>query len=70
MLRESTPTRRQGRPLAIFVLHGADRRVDVHPVGDTAFRVAREGRFHLEYLLTQSVERTRELIAADPTGRR
>lgn len=70
VLRESTPKGRHGRPLAIFVLDGDSRSVDVHPVGDTSYRVARDGRFHLEYLRTQSVERTRALIAGDPRGRR
>lgn len=69
-LRESSDRRRYGRPLAVFVLDVERQAVDVHPVGDLSFRVAKDGRFHLEYLLAQSVERTRELIAADPTGRR
>lgn len=69
-LRESTSGSGHGRPLAILVLDGRDRTVEVHPVADTSARIERGSRFHLEYLLTQSVERTIELIAADATGRR
>ncbi len=70
VLRESTRKKRPGRPLAVFDLDGDSRTVDVHPVGDTSYRVAREGSFHLEHLSTQSVERTLELIARDPSGKR
>lgn len=68
-LRESGPRRHRGRPLAILVLHADRHEVDVHPVADTSFRVAKGGHFHLEYLLTQSVQRTRELIAEDRSGK-
>ena len=70
VLRESSDRKRYGRPLAVFVLDVERQAVDVHPVGDLSFRVAKDGRFHLEYLLAQTVERTLELIAADPTGKR
>lgn len=70
VLRTSTSTRTYGRPLAVLVLDGDRESIDLYPVGDTSFRVAREGRFHLEYLLTQSVERTLELVSRDPGGKR
>ena len=70
VLREDDARNWHGRPLAVFVLDRQRRAVDVHPVGDLSFRVAKGGRFHLEYLLSQSVERTLELIAADPRGKR
>ncbi|MFC7363184.1 hypothetical protein [Nocardioides astragali] len=70
VLRDSDERNRHGRPVAVFVLDTGRRRIDVHPVGDLSSRVARDGRFHLEYLLSQSVERTMQLIAADPGGRR
>ena len=70
VLRESSDRKRYGRPLAVLVLDAERRAVDVHPVGDLSFRVAESGRFHLEYLLTQPVERTLELIAADPRSKR
>lgn len=68
--RHSRDVRRgRGRPLAVLVL--PDRQApDVHPVVDTSFRVARDGRFHLEYLLSQDVERTIEMVRRDPDGRR
>lgn len=69
-LRASDERSKFGRPLAVFVLDVDRPEVDVHPVGDTSYRVAKKGRFHLEYLLSQSVERTMQLIAADPSGRR
>jgi hypothetical protein len=53
-----------GTPLAVLVLYGEPGRVDVHPVADLSHHVARDGRFHLEYLTTQSVERTLERIAS------
>lgn len=70
VLRESSDRKRYGRPLAVFVLDVEREAIDVHPVGDLSFRVANGGRFHLEYLLAQDVERTLELIAADPKGKR
>ena len=70
VLRESDERGRHGRPLVVFVLDTDPRKIDVHPVGDLSYRVARDGRFHLEYLLGQSVERTLEMIAADPKGKR
>lgn len=70
VLREGDVRQRPGRPLAVFALDSERRSVDVHPVGDTSFRVAREGRFHLEHLPAQGLERTLELIAQDPRGRR
>jgi hypothetical protein len=54
----------EGEPLAVLVLHRDPHRVDVHPVADLSHHVARDGRFHLEYLATQSVERTLERIAS------
>lgn len=69
-LRGSTPRKKYGRPMAVFVLDPDKREMDLHPVADTSFRVAKGTQFHLEYLLVQSVERTLELIAADPTGKR
>ena len=69
-LRESSDRLRYGRPLALFVLDVERQAVDVHPVGDPSFRVAKGGRFHLEYLLAQDVDTTLKMIAADPAGRR
>ncbi|GAA1917922.1 hypothetical protein GCM10009797_09600 [Nocardioides hwasunensis] len=64
MLRARGWRRPGGRPLAVLALHRDPRRVDVHPVADLSHRIVREGHFHLEFLSTQSVERTLELIAA------
>lgn len=70
VLRESDARRRRGRPLGILVLDRERRAIDVHPLGNLSYRVAKDGRFHLEYLLAQGVERTLEMIAEDPKGRR
>lgn len=70
VLRAGDVRRGRGRPLAVLVLHPDRRAPDVHPVVDTSFRVARDGRFHLEHLGTQDVGRTLELVRRDPHGRR
>ena len=70
VLREGDVRRGRGRPLAVLVLHAQRESPDVHPVGDTSFRVARDGRFHLEHLGHQDVGHVLELIARDPSGRR
>ncbi len=70
VLREGDVRRGRGRPLAVLVLHRDRQAPDVHPVVDTSFRVARDGRFHLEHLGIQDVERTIEMVRRDPAGRR
>jgi hypothetical protein len=69
-LRETGRDGAPGRPLAVLVVTSGSPHLDVHPVGEMSHRVAKDGRFHLEYLLTQSVEQTLAMIAADPKGKR
>lgn len=65
VLRESGSRKKYGRPLAVLVLAGTRTEMDLYPVGDASFRVGNGSIFHLEYLLTQSVEQTFELLGKD-----